>query len=149
MTDRPLVIGLGSPHGDDQAGWLVIARLLERGASPTVVRAVAHPAQLWDWWEAGQALIVCDLSLGDGPPGTIHRRVWPHDPLPHEPLAGTHDMPLTEVLRLGAALDDPPREVVVWTISGGQCEAATGSSRAVSAAAQSLGDALWEQLRGE
>ena len=56
----PLVVGLGSFHGDDQAGWLVIDSLWALGYPVRSARKATHPADLLDDLPAGRPLTVCD-----------------------------------------------------------------------------------------
>ena len=53
----PLIVGLGSHHGDDQAGWLVLDRLRERGYPATRLARLQHPADLLDVIDAEQCLM--------------------------------------------------------------------------------------------
>ena len=52
----PLIVGLGSHHGDDQAGWLVIDRLQERGYPTSRLVRLRKPADLLDVFDAEQVV---------------------------------------------------------------------------------------------
>jgi Ni,Fe-hydrogenase maturation factor len=72
----PFVIGLGSHHGDDQAGWLVIDQLRERGFPSTRLARLCHPADLLDVIEGEAFFVICDACEGISLPGTIRRMRW-------------------------------------------------------------------------
>lgn len=146
---RPLVIGLGSFHGDDQAGWLVIDHLLSLGADDGSVRKAAHPADVLNWADAAARLTICDAGYPRGLPGRIGRWTWPHDCLESSRLCGTHDMPLGEILALGHHTGRCPEQVEIWTIEGAEFAAMTDASAAVAASARQVAETLWQRLQGE
>ncbi len=80
MSNPPqtLFVGLGSPHGDDQIGWLIADRLAaERGLPGTVaVRKAAIPLDLLDWLEGVDCLHVCDALQGPTTFGEVQRWEW-------------------------------------------------------------------------
>ncbi len=57
---RPLVVGIGSPHGDDQAGWLLIERLSSQVSSQVRLRTASVPHNLIDWSDDCDALYIID-----------------------------------------------------------------------------------------
>ena len=100
-SGKVLVAGLGSPHGDDQAGWLV-AELLLKKASGTVgvseaqdenlmpessrhlfqdvvVRRALIPLDVLDWLEGVDVLHICDAC--ESTPGywKLHRSTFEAD----------------------------------------------------------------------
>lgn len=144
MTDRPLVLGLGSPHGDDQAGWLVIQHLHERGVSTDNAVALPSPADIWQRCTAGQALVICDACVDVGEIGTMRRWTWPEIAFAQHSW-GTHDLSLHEVLSLGQTLDLCPDQVIVWTITGVQFGPLDPVSLPVNASAGQLAETLYEE----
>jgi len=62
---RRLIVGLGSPQGDDAAGWHIIDAVA-RAAPFERVRRLAHPADLLDLTGEIDDLIVCDACRGKG-----------------------------------------------------------------------------------
>lgn len=143
MSGNRLIVGLGSPHGDDQAGWRVIDHLHAAGLSQDEARAAPTPAALWDWCSSQCDLTVCDASDDGAAPGRIHRWRWPDDPFPAR-ASGTHDLPLSEVLAIGVTLGCLPTHVTIWTISG----AAFGAGRETSPEVLTASARLAEVLRG-
>jgi len=118
---RRLIVGLGSPIGDDAAGWHVVDEIA-RIAPAERAQRIAHPADLLDLLSDVDELIVCDACRGPDLPGTVREWSWP---LPDEFVRHTprnsHQMGLIEVLQLAEQLGDLPAKVGVWTIEAGDC----------------------------
>lgn len=110
------VIGLGSPFGDDRAGWQVIERLKGRVPAPVELLALDRPgAALINWMCGVEFLILLDaaLSQGDDPPwfkvtkdrlSTVTTRV------------DTHSLELAETLRLARTLGCLPGRLEIYAI---------------------------------
>lgn len=61
------VIGLGSPFGQDRAGWLVIERLQGRAPADVELLALDRPgAGLIGWFRGVEHLVIVDAVLGAG-----------------------------------------------------------------------------------
>lgn len=138
MTGTPVIIGLGSSHGDDGAGWIVVDHLRAQGWPDDQVRRAVHPSDLLDWCAPDRPLILCDACDGPDPVGTLRRRCWPHATWPTPPMRGTHDLPLPAVLELGRIIGRLPPEVAVWTIEGRDWTPHADVSPAVAEAAVAL-----------
>ncbi|HEX3657568.1 MAG TPA: hydrogenase maturation protease [Pirellulales bacterium] len=110
-----LLIGLGSPHGDDQVGWRVaeeISRLV-----PTLPTAcVASPIEILDRLDDVKRLVICDACRSAGVVGGIYRWQWPDRQLAPIEFSGTHDVELSAVLKLASALGRLPKQVTIWGI---------------------------------
>lgn len=140
----PLVVGLGSYHGDDQAGWLVLKRLQERGYPDARLMRLQHPADLLDVIDAEQTLVICDACVGAGPPGTLRCFRWPTDKLVYQRCSGSHDMSLGDVMELGQQLRCFPEAALMWTIKAESWSAGSEPSAAVQSAAVRVADAIWK-----
>jgi hydrogenase maturation protease len=140
-----LIVGLGSSHGDDLAGWLVIDRLRALGASADQARCAAHPAELWDWCEPDAALVVCDAFEAVKDEGTIQHWQWPNDSLAVFGSVGTHALSLAEALEVWQTLGHCPRQVDVWGIGGVSFEPLATASPRVYQAANQLAETLWQE----
>lgn len=117
IADRsPLVVGIGSPHGDDQIGWIVAQQLSVSLPNRVAVKLAQEPLQLLDWLVDSQGLVVCDACVSGAPVGSIHRWTWPADSLNMHRFAGSHQLPLTYVLEMAARLGKLPAHVVIWGI---------------------------------
>ena len=141
MRTETLFVGVGSPHGDDRAGWLVADALsdlfgtdVSAQASGTLtagglasrqypslaIRKTCIPADLLDWLDGAAKLIICDALCGAGPAGTLYRWLWPDARIGLSHSAGSHDFGLNVVLELAGRLGRLPAEVVVWGIAAAQ-----------------------------
>ena len=140
-----LVVGLGSPHGDDRAGWLLVERL--RASQPSAVDAVAlkTPLDLLDHLPGCRKLICVDGCVSSSPAGTITRRQWPNQALAESGSRSTHGVGLIEALRLADALDKLPAIVVIFTI---EIEA-SGSADDISPSVRDALVALERQVLAE
>jgi hydrogenase maturation protease len=135
-----VVIGIGSPHGDDRAGWAVIDRLSGIDNSNVahrefVLRKASVPHDLLDWLEVHSPTHIIDASR-DKVPG-LRRFSVAHDDagkLNLSPIGAiskedpqfffdslrsnsTHQIGLLSTLELVAALGRLPRQLYLWTVS--------------------------------
>ena len=56
-----LVVGIGSPYGDDQAGWIIVQQLRNlHNSTHSTIRQAAAPANVLDWLDKVERLIICD-----------------------------------------------------------------------------------------
>lgn len=140
----PLVVGLGSHHGDDQAGWLVLERLRERRYPSSKLMRLLHPADLLDVTEAMQPLVICDACVAGASAGTIHRLQWPSDELCYQRASGSHDLPLGPVMELGRRLDCIPESVEIWALEIDAWSTGMNPSDVVRSAAFRVADLIWE-----
>jgi hydrogenase maturation protease len=138
------VVGLGSHHGDDQVGWLVLDRLQARGYPSELLIRARHPLDLLDRINASQTLLLCDACVGVGQPGTIQHFHWPTDRIAYTRPLGSHDLSLHDVLELGQCLGICPPSVRISTVEGGAWIPGTPLCAAVTAAAMELADAIWQ-----
>lgn len=71
------ILGIGSPSGDDQAGWLVVdalrARGVEAGGRIALAKLDRPGASLLARLEGADHVILVDALQSDGTPGEIHR----------------------------------------------------------------------------
>lgn len=124
-----LLVGLGSPHGDDCVGWCVasaLAAALDRAAAPSqvpiLVRLAQVPLELLHWCGELARLVIVDACVPApcGPhdsrpsPGAYERWYWPEVPTVRLRPATSHDLGLADVLALGSSLQMLPPEVEIW-----------------------------------
>jgi len=141
---HPLAVGVGSPHGDDRAGWLVIERLHELGVSKADARIVQSPTELCHLGSPQRPLLVCDAGRSDAAAGIIDVCTWPAQSLP-VCRGGTHDVSLGDALSLSLHLGAIPSTVAIWIINGRDFRPLSEPSRAVIIAAAQLADHLWSE----
>jgi hydrogenase maturation protease len=129
-----LVVGIGSPHADDQAGWLLIERLTATPSIEVPLRKATVPHELLDWMEACADLHIIDAcDTGD----TVYRLDCSQDdalPTIQKRLRSqsSHQFGIDGVIRLGKTLGRFPDRVVVWGIPGENF----GPGQSVSASCQ-------------
>ena len=121
---RILIVGIGSSHGDDQAGWLAVRQVAnELDSGCVAVRQAASPDQLLAWIDGVEAMIVCDACRGSGEIGEVKRWTWPLPARARAAWTSTHGLTLPAVLQLAEQLGQLPPRVVIWTV-----EAAAGGA---------------------
>ncbi len=140
-TELPiLVAGIGSPHGDDRAGWCVVERLEPYRAKATELRKLSVPIELMDWIEHRRVLHLIDaydassnesplyrfdghdISLLATSESDAKRATEDRSEEAARILSvgfrsgGAHQMGLFEVLGLASCLRCLPEQVVLWAI---------------------------------
>ena len=115
MNTRPAtaplvrVVGVGSHHGADAAGWLAIRRLQENGfaarfpAGQVVLSTCDAPAQLPALAEGVRLLAIVDALAGTDAPGTLHC-LTTADLVSNPPPASSHALGVAPMLELIEAL---------------------------------------------
>ena len=111
-----LIIGLGSPHGDDQLGWVAIDRLRPKVPNGVVAHRVRHGVELLEHLEGHERAVVIDAAAPTGRPGAIRSFVWPCPELALCASVTTHGLGLVEALQLAGALGRLPSSVIIHTI---------------------------------
>jgi hydrogenase maturation protease len=118
MISEPqtLLVGIGSPFGDDQAGWLIARTVAAKSFANVTVRCARSPAEMLDWVAPNCRLIVCDACHVAGDVGVWHCWQWPSEELPNMVFSGTHDLGLLYVLQLAQQLGRLSLPVTIWGI---------------------------------
>jgi hydrogenase maturation protease len=111
-----LIAGLGSPHGDDQLGWMAIDRLQGRLPPEATARKLRGGIDLLDLLDGQDAVIVIDASAPAGQSGAIRSFEWPGPEVSPHTAAGTHGLGLIDAFQLAASLGRLPRRAVIFTI---------------------------------
>jgi hydrogenase maturation protease len=119
MASRILILGIGSPFGDDRLGWVALealqasAALAAAGGGSISFAVLDRPGpSLLAQWHGADLVIVVDAMCSGAPPGTRHRL---------EPAEGTtlesvssHGFGLAAALELARALNELPPHLVVY-----------------------------------
>jgi hydrogenase maturation protease len=132
------VVAVGSPHGDDQAGWQLIERLRQEEVPGLEAACVPEPLGLLDHLEGCEALVLVDACRSGAAPGTIVRLDWPDPRLEACGSASTHGFGVARVLALAATLGRLPSRVVILGIEADACRPGAEISPAVTDALESL-----------
>jgi hydrogenase maturation protease len=141
-TKRDLILGVGSPHAEDQLGWQVVQALGQAPFDGVAVRLAAIPADLLDWLDGVSQLHVCDACRGAAREPTLHRWQWPDRRIACQAWSGTHDLSLPGVLELATELKLAPPRIIVWGLEMPLAERddAAARSRLVDQAARRIAD---------
>ena len=142
-----LVVGVGSPHGDDQVGWRVVEAIESRNlGEATRLRLAGRPIDLLDWLEDVQRLYICDACRGLGVPGDVRSWRWPTQEIADLSWSGTHDLSLPAVLRLADQLGRLPPQLEVWAVEGQESLVQESMSPAVLAAVTPVARAIESEI---
>jgi hydrogenase maturation protease len=134
MSAAGLLVGIGSPHGDDRVGWEIASRVGERLGTALSVRCARTPAELLDWLERVDTLDVCDAVRNAVAVGSVCCWQWPAPEIERAPFRGSHDLSLPAVLALAEGLGRLPARVRIWGIGIKTAEASDALSPEVAAA---------------
>lgn len=127
MTERSggvIVIGLGSPFGDDRAGWRVAETLRDslvlQAYFPDrlAVALCERPDRLPELMRGAARAIVVDAVRSGAPPGTQHRVTDAAMPMPGRMLS-THGLDIASVLALARMLGELPPALELRGIEAG------------------------------
>jgi len=138
FSARCLVVGIGSPHGDDQAGWRVIDLLHESVPEHCRLSRAKVPHELLDELGDVRLMHVVDAFAGTREKTALRRYELGCDPEGSGQLAfasadsggadlavdhclrsgTTHHIDLISVMQLAQTLRTLPPRVVLWAIPG-------------------------------
>jgi hydrogenase maturation protease len=140
-----LIVGLGSPHGDDRIGWAVIDRLGARPPGAAAARKVRGGAELLELLDGQSGVILVDASAPTGRAGTLRRIEWPSPSLGEGGLVSSHGLGLVGALRMAEAIGRLPRRVVIFAVEAQD----TGPGRPMSWAGRRGVEAAVEAIASE
>jgi hydrogenase maturation protease len=125
---RMSVIGIGSPFGDDRAGWMVAELLAGSGqvvadAEQLTVTACRSPGgELPALLAKADIAIVVDAVMNGGAPGTVYRLTDPRLLAFAGDHLSSHGMSLQATLELARALGELPKIVLIYGIEAASAE---------------------------
>lgn len=142
---RVRIIGIGSPSGDDQAGWRVVDALAARrpgGAHEILLEKLDRPgAALIERFADADCVILVDAVCSGGAAGHIHHlreSEWAHG----RGGLSSHGFGVFETLALARALQALPPRLEVYGIEIASAEPDAAPGEAVCAAVRQLADEL-------
>jgi hydrogenase maturation protease len=147
-SERIRVLAVGSPHGDDQVGWEIVARLHQRIPSGVEARTLSEPLELLDHLDGCDRLIVLDACRSGGKPGTTCRFRWPDERLDWQAGGSSHGLGVAAALSLAVSLGRTIPEVVLFGIEGRNWAPGEGLGPEVSEALPLLVEEVLAELRG-
>ncbi len=116
------VIGIGSPHGDDQVGWRLVHEVGSLEGVSVQSSLIATPIDLLDVLDGIKTLVLVDACDAGLPPGSVLVRDWPCDCDEHT-RASSHGLSTASALHLAEQLGRLPRRIVLFGIQTGPCRA--------------------------
>jgi hydrogenase maturation protease len=147
MIQHELVIGLGSPHGDDAAGWRVVERLAEYYLPQLKLLALREPTQMLTHFANCCRAWIIDASRGTGTVGAITRMEWPADCNTNSVTASSHGWGVAETLRLAAKIERLPRCVILYAIEIGQTSPGSMMTASVAAAIPEVVGRILQEIK--
>ncbi|MGW8248836.1 MAG: hydrogenase maturation protease [Acidiferrobacterales bacterium] len=113
MNTRMKIIGIGSPFGDDQLGWVVADRLktspiyLSEKDKIDILVLDRPGAALISQWKDVDAVILIDAVRSGAAPGTLHM-LTADDIAGNTQLTSSHGFGVASTLALARTLDELP-----------------------------------------
>jgi hydrogenase maturation protease len=117
MHDKTLVVGIGSPYGDDRVGWKIAEQIAQLAGDRLVARCARTPAEMLDWLDEVVELHVCDAFVQAAAIGEVRHWQWPAPQIAQTRFRGSHDFSLSAVLALAEQLRRLPARVSIWGIA--------------------------------
>ncbi|MCM2369701.1 hypothetical protein [Aporhodopirellula aestuarii] len=147
---RMTVIGIGSPHGDDQFGWSVVDHIANIGLQDVTLAKVGHPIDLIGSLEANDRVVLVDAGVGL-PVDVPFRKLCfadAHDRNLIQTIRhrGTHDMGLASVLQMAQSLQKPTDHVTIWIGNGRSFDRLAGLTAPTEQAAIRCATLIAEEL---
>ena len=150
MTVR--ILGIGSPSGDDQAGWLVVNALLASGKCAAgegiLIHKLDRPGSgLIPLMDGASRVILIDAMQSNGPIGSIQRfdaDDWPA----YSKGFSSHGFGVLDALALAQALGNLPPRMDLYGIGIGEAIPCDTPCIEVQAAAQQLAVIIATELAG-
>jgi len=134
-----IIVGVGSPNGDDRIGWIVCDRLtgkLKPGSdNDIVVIKLKSPIELMNWLPEDRSartpkrLIICDACSGLSRVGKVAHWQWPSTVFGDLHWSGTHDFSVLRTLTLADTLGRLPESVDIWGIEKGDGPQSLGENQ--------------------
>ena len=138
---RVCILGIGSPSGDDQAGWLVVDALAAHGMharDDVVIDKLDRPGvQLISLLDHAGWVILVDAMQSDDPPGHVQRFDRKDWPAYREGLS-SHGLGVLDALLLARELGKLPARLDLYGIAIGAAMPGEPVQSAVMAAATQL-----------
>jgi hydrogenase maturation protease len=112
------VIGIGSHHGADVAGWLACDMLQAQTTSQRIDWQLCRtPAQLPELIATYNTVVILDAVLSDKPVGQVLTLAWSNQHKWYNSPCSSHGLEVIETLQLAAALGQLPLHTYILGIT--------------------------------
>jgi hydrogenase maturation protease len=139
------IIGIGSPSGDDQAGWLVVQALENRLPPDIRIEQLDRPGSaLIPLLEKADRAILVDAMQGSSQPGNI-RHFGNDEWAAYRQGLSTHGLGVFDALMMARELGCLPRDIELYGIEIGSVLSGSEPSEIVMRAAQQLADRIADE----
>lgn len=112
------IIGIGSPFGEDQAGWKVIEILQRTSSLPSKIEITSYDRpglRLLSYIQNLECVYLIDAVKSGACAGTIHR--FENEAINEcNTLLSTHDFGVIQTLKMGLALNMLPKKIILYGI---------------------------------
>jgi hydrogenase maturation protease len=145
-STHPIVLALGSPHGDDQIAWSIADRL---SVDPAFLGTCTRLTSPWDvipHLQTDRPTIIIDACRSGAPAGTIHRLTAQELPAQPGMSASTHGRTLEDAMRLAESLGYDVSQVVIYAIEMKACQPGAPLSESARRAAAELAGRIRDEL---
>lgn len=146
MFSKKVLIGVGSPHGDDQIGWLIADEVRLRIGDSCLVHKVGSPLEILDRIDDVDWLGICDACRGAGQVGDWNCWTWPDEHIIQSQFTGSHDFGLAATLQLATRLKRLPDTVKIWGIEIGSSQAGDSISLPARNTIPRVADAIRQEI---
>ena len=148
------VFGIGSPFGDDQAGWKVVDILLQKNTLKKFIPRFLHVEtldrpgmSLLAHFNENSIVILIDAMKSGSVVGSLYRYENPQLTVP-DGLLSTHGMGVLQALQVGLALNKLPQQVILYGVEIDEIKLASSLSKPVEKAIVNLADQITDELLG-
>jgi hydrogenase maturation protease len=122
MATGDLIVGIGSPHGDDAVGWTAVRRLAQRVDATVRLVTLREPVELMSHLDGCRRLWIVDACRSASPVGSVHRLSWPDERVDLVSPPSSHALGIAAALQLAEALDRLPEQVVVFAVEAAESQ---------------------------
>lgn len=141
------ILCVGSPHGDDQVGWLVGDLLRDKGVE--LVHRIQNVDQLIEYLTPDIPSIIIDACLSGTAVGTQFRFEWPDPRISAGRGLSSHGIDVPYALRLAEVLGKLPQALVVYGIEIRSSHPTQELDSKVISAAHELADQIAGELAAD
>jgi hydrogenase maturation protease len=149
---RVLIIGVGNQYRSDDAAGLVAAEMLnaKEHVGVEVIKQSGEGASLIECWKNADSVVLIDAVHSGAEPGTIFRIDVHQQPLQREYFHhSTHSFGVAEAVELARAMNQLPKQFVIFGIEGKNYFAGTELSWEVNQATKKIVDRVIQEIEND